>query len=163
MEILIDGVLFLLVVWGIVYAINVLYSRKTGERLISLNSPLVQVTAVILVLYITYEFITATPAYEVNTEKLSNEINRKGRAAFDKYRNKLISVNGVYLELDDSLEQPSLLMSAGSKSNLTVRCYFSKSSMNTAVTLMPGQQITVRGVFSGNLDEVFLNDCLVVE
>ena len=163
MDYLVHTALLLLVVGGVIYAIDFFFDLGVGRRLTQLISVIVTIAFVLLGLYVVTEFVLGTPAYKITASYLSREIATNKNATFAKYNDKLVAVTGVQAGSDFSSEQPWILIGADDGSSFTIQCLFSGSDASDVETLGTGQQITFKGIFSGEGDDVFLDECSVVE
>jgi len=163
MDYLIDTALLLLVVGGIIYAIDFFFDLGIGRRLTQLISVIVTAAFVLLGLYFVTEFVVGTPSYRITANDLSRELGSNKKATVAKYYDKLVAVTGVQAGSDASSEQPWVLIGTDNGSIYTIQCLFSGSEAADIETLQTGEQITLKGVFSSEGDDVFLDGCSIVE
>lgn len=101
------------------------------------------------------------PDFVITAVELTAAFNEDGKAATDKYVNKIIEVSGEISSVMPG-EKGAVNIQLESGNNVTsVICTIQNAGNNK--TFEPGKAITLRGVCSGFLMDVLLNNCVVVE
>jgi len=104
---------------------------------------------------------TVKPDFVITAVDLCAAFNEDGKAATAKYVNKVIEVSGEISSLMPG-DKGVVNIQLESGNNLTsVICTIPISGVNDS--FKPGKAITIRGVCSGFLMDVLLNNCVVVE
>jgi hypothetical protein len=101
------------------------------------------------------------PDFTVAAVDLQREFSENESAASEKYINKIIEVKGIIASVDKA---------EGNNINISLRTGDETSSVICTVTglkgredLQQGNEITVRGVCSGFLMDVLLNNCSIIQ
>jgi hypothetical protein len=100
------------------------------------------------------------PDFTVSATDLQREFSENEPAASEKYINKIIEVKGIITSVDKA---------EGNNINISLKTGDDMSSVICTVTglkgrenLRPGNEISVRGVCSGFLMDVLMNNCSII-
>ena len=99
-------------------------------------------------------------AYQLYKEYQDNEI-----AADQKYENKTVKVSGIIDSIGKEITGKAYVVLKGSEySMFGVQCVFPRNVDETDIALISkGESIAVKGVVSGYLISVIVNDCVLVK
>jgi len=104
---------------------------------------------------------TVKPDFVITAVELTAAFNEDGKAATDKYVNKVIEVSGGISSVIPG-EKGAVNIQLESGNNVTsVICTMQSAGSNKPFE--PGKAITLRGICSGFLMDVLLNNCVAVE
>jgi len=104
---------------------------------------------------------TVKPDFVITAVELTAAFNEDVKAATDKYVNKVIEVSGEISSVMPG-EKGAVNIQLESGNNVTsVICTIPNAG--DTKTFEPGKAITLRGVCSGFLMDVLLNNCVAVE
>lgn len=104
----------------------------------------------------------AEPAYTITAFDLRNAFEKDEAAASEKYVNKVIEVTGVVCTVLSGEENTfNISLNPGNDGMIFIICTLQK----TEGTSMPrvGENITVRGVCSGYLMDILMNNCVIIK
>lgn len=103
------------------------------------------------------------PAYEITAEELYYEFSENEETANEKYINKVIQVKGTLGDKEITSDSTLNLVLNTSDSPGSVICSFNDSDKLDPDSLKLGQEVIVRGVCSGMLMDVLLNNCVLIK
>jgi len=93
---------------------------------------------------------------------LIKEFELDEKAASQKYNGKVISVKGAVLKVENNNDTRNLILGDGS-SAAGVICEFQPEHKSDADKIIPGQQISVKGICTGMLLDIVMVRCVVEE
>lgn len=101
-------------------------------------------------------------AMDVQMSVLLSDYSSNEVAADQRYKGRLIRVNGVVSDIKkDLMDKPFVLLNAGDGFR-TVQCAFATSAVADAAKLRSGEPVTLQGVVQGLMVNVQVTDCTVV-
>lgn len=122
---------------------------------------IVSVAAGLYLFYKKHPDITKTkPDYKINATELEKEFETDEQAASQKFGNKVLEVNGIISSINPSEgNNINITLETGNDMS-SVICTLSSNPEISA--LKPGNSATIRGVCSGFLMDVLLNNCAII-
>lgn len=115
----------------------------------------------------------ATPSYTISATQLFEEFAKDEAQALDKFRNKVLLVEGVIQDVrpvNDSIA--SILLNADDSGLGTIKCGLGKDYVEAAKELNVEETIRIKGICSGvskvedfgiTIMDVELNRCVIVK
>lgn len=92
---------------------------------------------------------TVKEKYTVEATQLINEFNQNDAAANTRYLGQVVAVNGMVKALERDEEGKYTLVLGDSTDMSSVRCALDSTHAVNATSLQRGQQVKVRGAFTG--------------
>lgn len=122
-----------------------------------------EITVPVVVSQTQEEEAPAPEAIKVTPNILITEYEANGVAADAKYKGNLVEVTGIVGSIDkDILDTPYIAFESSNIIN-SVQCMFEKGDESVLATIKKGQSITLRGEVTGQLMNVIVRDCVIVE
>ncbi|MFW5820193.1 MAG: OB-fold protein [Bacteroidota bacterium] len=103
------------------------------------------------------------PDYSITAEELYYEFSENEETANEKYTGKVIQVTGILKDKGITSDTSLNLVLKTSDPPGSVICSFHDSGKLKEDSLKEGQEVTVRGVCSGMLMDVILNNCVLIK
>ena len=101
--------------------------------------------------------------YVLQASELVNEFNQDETSASAKYIDKVVEVTGLVATIEITSDSTMNLTLANEDQISGVICTFHGSPQPPSNEIKEGEIITVRGVCSGMLMDVLLNDCVIAK
>lgn len=99
--------------------------------------------------------------YEISARSLHAEYETNEIAADQLYKDKTLRVKGILVDIGkDILDSPYVTLKTDGFWN--IQCMLSRTEINKAANLRPGQQITVQGRNEGKLLSIILRKCIIL-
>jgi ribosomal protein S8 len=103
----------------------------------------------------------AKPDFEISATQLQKEFEYDETKASIKYINKVLEVNGTIASVEQK-DNNSVNISLSTENHISsVIC--NCPAISDPSVFKPGDQITIRGICSGFLMDVLLNNCAVIK
>ena len=103
----------------------------------------------------------AKPHYSISAVDFQKAFDENEKAASARYINKILDVSGTIASVKSGEKNTfNVALETGNELS-TIICTF--HSIKDTTILRPGNQIIIRGVCSGFLMDVLLNNCVVVK
>ena len=99
------------------------------------------------------------PVLSVNSKTLYKDYSNNEIAADDKYKGKIIQVNGTIRDIGNDIMDDAYVTLIGDEFFGDIQCYFSDKS--NIVDLKKGQRISVVGYCDGLFMNVLLKNCIL--
>ena len=99
------------------------------------------------------------PVLSVNSKTLYKDYSDNEIAADDKYKGKIIQVNGTIRDIGNDIMDDAYVTLIGDEFFGDIQCYFNDKS--NVVDLKKGQRITVVGYCDGLFINVLLKNCIL--
>ena len=99
------------------------------------------------------------PVLSVNSKTLYKDYSNNEIAADDKYKGKIIQVNGTIRDIGNDIMDDAYVTLIGDEFFGDIQCYFNDKS--NVVDLKKGQRITVVGYCDGLFMNVLLKNCIL--
>ena len=99
------------------------------------------------------------PVLTVNSKTLYKEYSNNEIAADDKYKEKIIQVNGTIRDIGNDLMDDAYITLIGDEFFGDVQCFFPDKS--NLIDVKKGQRVTVVGYCDGLFLNVLLKNCIV--
>ncbi len=99
------------------------------------------------------------PVLSVNSKTLYKDYSNNEIAADDKYKGKIIQVNGTIRDIGNDIMDDAYVTLIGDEFFGDIQCYFNDKS--NVVDLKKGQRITVVGYCDGLFINVLLKNCIL--
>ncbi|MFW5645632.1 MAG: OB-fold protein [Bacteroidota bacterium] len=103
------------------------------------------------------------PAYEITAETLYFEFSENEATANEKYLDKVLQVTGILKDMEIKSDSTWNLVLKTSDPHGSVVCSFDDYTLPKQHLLEAGNMITVRGICSGMLMDVLLNNCVLIK
>lgn len=95
---------------------------------------------------------------------LHKEFEANGVATEEKYKDKILVVNGIIGSIDrDILDSPFVTLQSDNPYITAVQCMFAEKDVSVISTLTKGQSVTVEGELAGDLFHPLLRNCKVTQ
>ena len=101
--------------------------------------------------------------FVLQASELVNEFNQDENSASAKYIDKVLEVTGPVSTIESSSDSTMNIYLTAENQMSGVNCSFDDVSGTTSLDFQEGDIITVRGVCTGMLMDVLLNNCVVVK
>jgi len=101
--------------------------------------------------------------FAVQVSELVNEFNQDEASASSKYIDKVIEVTGPVATIEIKSDSTMNVTLADEDQMSGVICTFHDITNPASIEIKEGEIITVRGVCSGMLMDVLLNDCVIAK
>lgn len=101
--------------------------------------------------------------YILKVSELVNEFNQDETTASAKYIDKIVEITGPVLTFEATSDSTMNVTLADKNQMSGVICTFNNITNPALTEIKEGDIITIRGVCSGMLMDVLLNDCVIVE
>jgi hypothetical protein len=101
--------------------------------------------------------------FAVQVSELVNEFNQDEASASSKYIDKVIEVTGPVATIEIKSDSTMNVTLADEDQMSGVICTFHDITNPASIKIKEGEIITVRGVCSGMLMDVLLNDCVIAK
>jgi hypothetical protein len=101
------------------------------------------------------------PDYVMEVSALVNEFNQDETSASEKYVDKVIDVTGPVLAIEPTSDSTMNVTLSAENQMTGVICSFHKIPDTASNEIKEGEIITIRGVCSGMLMDVLLNNCVI--
>ena len=99
------------------------------------------------------------PVLSVNSKTLYKDYSGNEIAADDKYKGKIIQVNGTIRDIGNDIMDDAYVTLIGDEFFGDIQCYFNDKS--NVIDLKKGQRITVVGYCDGLFMNVLLKNCIL--
>jgi hypothetical protein len=103
------------------------------------------------------------PDYVIDVSSLVNEFNRDENIASAKYVDKVLEVTGAILAIEPTSDSTMNITLSAENQMTGVICSFKDIRDPASLNLSEGKEITIRGVCSGMLMDVLLNNCAIIK
>jgi hypothetical protein len=100
--------------------------------------------------------------YVLQVSQLVNEFNQDETSASAKYIDKIVEVTGPVASIETTSDSTMNVTLADNNQMSGVICTFHGITNPASIEVKEGEIITVRGVCSGMLMDVLLNDCVII-
>jgi hypothetical protein len=100
--------------------------------------------------------------FTFSVTELVNEFNQDENAASAKYIDKIVEVTGPISSIEVTSDTTMNVTLADEGQMSGINCSFHDIVNPASVGINKGETITVRGICSGMLMDVLLNDCVIV-
>jgi hypothetical protein len=100
--------------------------------------------------------------YVLQVSQLINEFNQDETSANAKYIDKVVEVTGPVASIETTSDSTMNVTLADKNQMSGIICTFHGIADPASIETKEGEIITVRGVCSGMLMDVLLNDCVIV-
>lgn len=115
------------------------------------------------------DLATVEADHTVEATVLVNEFLANDTAAYNKYRNKILAVQGMVKEVDKTGGDCTIVLGDTGTMSSSVRCLVDSVQVKHAIGLKRGDQVTVKGAITGFKkddtgllgSDVELNRCVV--
>ena len=99
------------------------------------------------------------PEYTVSAQELYKAYEDNGVAADEKYKDKVILVNGIVETIDKDITDAIYVTLKTSMYSASVQCLFANSHTKEAASLKKGTKVSIKGKVDGKLGNVILRGC----
>jgi uncharacterized protein (DUF1330 family) len=139
---------------------------KSIHRIILLLIGVVIIIAVLAGLYLFNkqhkDLSEVTPDHTITATELYQEFETNEAASTEKFNGKVLEVTGKVSSVEDGNDETRNVTLLEDDQFAGVICTFQNAS-GTVMDIKSGDIITVRGVCSGMLMDVLLNNCVLIE
>ena len=101
------------------------------------------------------------PEYTVSAQELYKAYEDNGVAADEKYKDKVILVNGIVETIDKDITDAIYVTLKTSMYLASVQCLFADSHTKEAAGLKKGMKVSIKGKVDGKLGNVILRGCTI--
>ena len=99
--------------------------------------------------------------YTVTAPQLYSEYDSNEVAADLKYKDKVITVEGIIDDIGKDIMDDIYVTLKGDQYFGNVQCFFSDSHTDKAASLRKGDKITVKGLCTGKMMNVLVRGCII--
>ena len=103
------------------------------------------------------------PDYVLDVSSLVNDFSQDENAATTKYVDKVLEVTGPVLAIEPTGDSTLNVTLSAENQMSSVICSFKNIPDPSSLNIQEGVNITVRGVCSGMLMDILLNNCVIVK
>lgn len=103
------------------------------------------------------------PDYVIDVSSLANEFSQDENAAAAKYVDKVLEVTGPILAIEPTSDSTMNIILSAENQVTGVICSFKNAVDPSSQNIKEGEIITIRGVCSGMLMDILLNNCAIVK
>jgi hypothetical protein len=103
------------------------------------------------------------PDYIIEVSSLVNEFSQDENSASAKYVDKVLEVTGPVLAIEPTSDSTMNVTLSAENQMTGVICSFKDVTDPSSKNINEGEIITVRGVCSGMLMDILLNNCVIVK
>jgi hypothetical protein len=107
--------------------------------------------------------IKVKPDYIIDVSSLVNEFTQDENSASAKYVDKVLEVKGPVLAIEPTSDSTMNVTLSAENQMTGVICSFRDVTDTSSQNLKQGEIVTIRGVCSGMLMDVLLNNCVMVK
>jgi uncharacterized protein (DUF1330 family) len=104
---------------------------------------------------------TQSPSIRISAKQLYADYEANGVAADQKYKGRILEVNGTIDTIDKDIMDTIFVTLKGDEYIGYVQCMFSKEYAGRAASLRKGQTVTIKGKCDGKLMNVILRGCVL--
>lgn len=104
-----------------------------------------------------------SPAYKISARQLYAEYEQNEVGADNKYRNRIVDITGTVDDISRTIigDQISVILDRHGIIG-SVQCYFPETEAGQIGQLSRGSRVTVRGVVTGKMMAVQVEDCVLL-
>jgi tRNA_anti-like len=103
------------------------------------------------------------PDYVIEVTSLVNEFSQDENAASAKYVDKVLEVTGPVQGIEPTSDSTMNVTLSAENQMAGVICSFKSTADPSSQNIKEGEIITIRGVCSGMLMDILLNNCVIVK
>ena len=108
------------------------------------------------------DLTNAKPDYTLPARELYADFEADENAASAKYLDKVVEVSGIVSHVEMNSDSAMNVMLMNDSDMGGVLCTFNNVKKRSSIDVSPGDKVIIRGICSGMLMDVQLNNCVMV-